>query len=134
VLPSPGSLPFPYTTLFRSRVSGLDGPDDRRVIRRGRRVGAVIDDLEAGLLDVLARASQGAMRVLGVSTDQGNRAQFRILCGSELEKGLGKFFGRFWPGRHNLKIVRVVKLLVISEPKERHKHQDALDDYRHGRG
>ena len=32
------------------------GPDNRCEIRRGRRVGAVIDDLEAGLLEVFPRA------------------------------------------------------------------------------
>ena len=86
------------------------------------------------MLEILARASQGAIRVLGISAYQGNRAQFGILCGSEFEKGLGKFFARFWSVRRNLKIVGIVKLLVIAEPKEAHQHQIALDDNGHNRG
>ena len=62
------------------------------VIRRGRRVGAVIDDLEAGLLEVSpAAASQGAMRVLASAPTREAVRSLGILCGSEFEEGSGKF-------------------------------------------
>src|SRR5262245_8133878 len=74
------------------------------------------------------------MRELGISAYQGNRAWFRILRAGEIKETPRKFSGWFWSIWSNLKIVRIVELLIIGQPKETHEYEIALDDEGHGRG
>src|SRR6266478_1910474 len=72
-------------------VLGLDRADDRRKIGRRRRVGLVVDDIEAGLFQIDAGPVSGVARRLTVIDRQRNRLQSELLLMGldDLEKTLG---------------------------------------------
>ena len=77
-----------YTKLLRSRVGGVRGDEhhvgifgldrahDRREVGGGRRIGLVVDDLEAHRLGILARTRRGVQREFGVGRDNRHRNNF----------------------------------------------------------
>src|SRR5207249_9819404 len=80
-------------------VGGLDGPDDRRVVDGARRIGLIVDGLEAELLDQLARADQRVLRVLGVGADDRDGLRSWGLCRRQLEEAYGRGGLWYWPWR-----------------------------------
>ncbi len=56
----------------------------------GRRIGAVVDDPQAGLLGVVARAVGGVAGELGVGRHDRDRLRLRILLHGEVDETLGE--------------------------------------------
>jgi hypothetical protein len=79
------------------RVARLHCADDRRVIDRGRRVGAVIDDLQSGRLGVLAGPVGGIARELGVGGDDGDGLRLWRLRHCQIEIAFGESLDRVRP-------------------------------------
>ncbi len=115
-------------------VGGVDRPHDWRVVGRGRRVGLVVDDLETGVLGVLAGAFGGVARELGVAGDDRQSLRLRVLRRGDLEEALREAYRRVEAtGRLHREIARVLKLAVHIEPEQRKEGHVVLDHDRHRR-
>jgi hypothetical protein len=115
------------------RVGRLDRPHDRRIVDRLRRIGLVVDDLQAEPLDVRARAFQRQVRVLRVGTDQSDGLRLRIQGHRGLEEAACPVHRGVGPGRHDLEVAVVLELAVDVEAEQAHEHELALHHERHRR-
>ena len=113
------------------RIGRLDGADDRREIGRGRRIGLVVDDLEAHLLRVLARAGSRILRELGVG--RGQRDGLQALALGELEEAARPVLLGNGACRHDLEVAVVLELVVDSEAEQRREHHLLAHDDGHRR-
>ena len=100
------------------RIGRLYRTDDGRVVRRGRRIFPVIDDLHIELLCVLARAVAGVVGELGILDHQRDRRWLWILLLGDLEDAFGE--GRLglrtrWQHRE---VFRIFELVVHIECKQ----------------
>jgi hypothetical protein len=116
------------------RIGRLDRAHDRREIGGGRRIAAVIDDLEAELLGVLARALAGVVGELGVGRDQRRRSVGFGFCAAAVSKkpSVNDGFGS-GPGRDHREELVVLELGVHREAEQNDEHLVLLHDHRHGR-
>ena len=115
------------------RVGGLNRADDRREVGRVRRVGLVVDDIEAVFLGVVAGAVGGVARELGVLGRNRHGLRLRILRRRDLEEALGERLFRRRTGRQHREIFRVVKLAVGIEREQADEGLALLHDDRNGR-
>ena len=112
----------------------LHRANDRREIDRGRRIGAVVDDIDAGPLRVLARALGGLMLELGVGGDDGDRLRLRLLRRCQIEIALGEGLHRLGAERQHREVFRIVELVVRPERKQSEKQPVVRDRDRYCRG
>jgi hypothetical protein len=114
-------------------VDGLNRAHDRRVVRRARRIGLVVENLEAVCLGIRARAFAGVagkFRVLGHERDGRG---LRILRRGGLEKSLGeRLLGRR-AGRKHREVLRISELGVHVEREQADEGLALLHHDRHRR-
>ena len=116
------------------RIGRLDRADDRRVVRRRRRIGLVVDDLQSGLLRQHARAVHRVVRELRVRADHRQRLRLRVLRHRRGEEALGKALLRLRSaGRREGEVFRVLELGVHREAEQAEEGAVVLHDDRHRR-
>ena len=115
------------------RIGRLDGADDRREVGRVRRIGLVVDALEAVLFHVGPGAVGGVVREVGVLGRDRDGLRLRILRGRDLEEALGEGFLRRRAGRQHREIFRIVKLAVGVEREQADEDLAPLHGDRNGR-
>ena len=98
-----------------------------------RRIGLVVDDIEAELLRVVTRALAGIAREFGVLGRQRDGLRLRILRRRDLEKALGERQLRCRPGRQHREVVRIVELAVHTEREQADEGLVLLHHDGHGR-
>ena len=115
------------------RTGRLDRAHDRRVVRRCRREGLVVDDVQAELLRVGARARGRVEREFVVRGDDRDRLRLGILRHRQVKEALRPVELRIGPRRHDLEVAVVLEFLVRRQSEQRREHQLLAHDDRHRR-
>ena len=107
--------------------------DDRREIDGGRRIGPVVNDVDAGPLGVHARAFGGLVLEFGIGGDDRHRLRLRVLRCGQVKIALGKDFHRIGAERQHREVFRIMELVVGREREQSEEQPVVRDRNRHRR-
>src|SRR5579862_824369 len=109
------------------------GPDDRSKISRTWWIALVVDQIEAVLLDLIARACGSTLGKFGVGCKYGYRLRLWLLHRSQVKEANRERIHALRTRRHHREVFRVVEFIVDADGGEADRELVALHDGRHRR-